>query len=214
MRNVVRWGTTTLLAAGMTAGCGDGFGPIDRLPRELSIAEEKLVDADNRFAFNLLREISQLEGEKNVFVSPLSVAMALGMTYNGAAGSTQEAMQEALQLQGMTLEEVNQSYRSLIDLLRDLDPKVEFLLANSIWYRNTFNFEQEFIDLNREFFDAQVTPLDFGSPSAAQTINAWVNDQTRGKITEIDGGSFKAEVIDETVRGPVEIGDKVLVRTP
>jgi serine protease inhibitor len=164
--------------------CGD-FGPIDELPRELSIAEGKLIEADNGFAFELFREINEQEGDKNIFISPLSVAMALGMTYNGAAGSTQVAMQEVLQLQGMSLQEVNESYRSLIDLLRNLDPRVEFIIANSIWYRDTYTFEQEFIDLNRQYFDAEVTPLDFNAPSAAQTMNDWVNEKTYGKIPEI-----------------------------
>ena len=35
-----------------------------------------------------------------------------------------------------------------------------------------------------------------------------------GKITQIDGGTFKAEIIDATIRGPVAVGDKVIVRTP
>ena len=172
-------------AAGLLTTCGDSLGPIESLPRELSVAEGKLVEADNRFAFKLFREINAQEGDKNIFISPLSVGMALGMTYNGAAGSTQVAMQEALELQDMSLQEVNEAYRSLIDLLRGLDPRVEFLLANSIWYRNTLSVRQEFVDLNRQFFDAEVTALDFNDVSAAETINAWVTDKTSGRITEI-----------------------------
>jgi serpin B len=167
------------------AACGDSIGPIIELPRELSIAEGKLVDADNRFAFKLFREVNEQDGGKNIFISPLSVGMALGMTYNGAAGTTRETMQETLELQGMTIEEVNQAYGSLIDLLRELDPRVEFLLANSIWYRNTMTFEQDFLDLNMQYFDAEVSALDFNSPSAANTINDWVRQNTSGRIEEI-----------------------------
>ncbi len=124
-----------VVAALPLAVCHDAQGPdqdllpadlIDMLPRPLSVAEDNLIETDNRFAFRLFREINQFEGDKNIFVSPLSAAMALGMTYNGAAGSTQQAMQTALGLQGMSLEEVNQSYRDFIDLLRNLDPLVEF----------------------------------------------------------------------------------------
>jgi serine protease inhibitor len=174
-----------IVTVGLTMACGEPFGPIDQLPRELSIAEGKLIEADNRFAFRLLGEINTEEGEKNIFISPLSVGMALGMTYNGAAGGTQAAMQQVLELEDMSLQEVNESYRSLIDLLRNLDPKVEFLLANSIWYRNTMTVGQEFLDLNREYFDAEVVPLDFNSPNAGDQVNAWVDEKTKGKITEI-----------------------------
>jgi serpin B len=138
--------------AGLVMACEDGIGPDPRpepitdLPRELSIAEGKLIEADNRFAFKLFGEINEQEGDTNIFISPLSVAMALGMTYNGAAGTTQAAMQEVLELQDMNLQEVNESYRGLIDLLRNLDPRVEFLLANSIWHRHAMTFEPEFLE--------------------------------------------------------------------
>lgn len=166
-------------------GCGESQAPIVLLPRELSVAEGKLVEADNRFAFNLFREINEQDPGRNLFVSPLSVGMALGMTYNGAAGTTREAMRETLELQDMSIEEVNESYQSLIELLRNLDPRVEFLIANSIWYRNTMTFEQEFLDLNQQYFDAQVNALDFNGPGAAGTINDWVYQNTSGRIEEI-----------------------------
>ena len=169
----------------IATGCGDPVGPITSLPRELNLAENRLIEADNRFAFKLFSEINQQEGDKNVFISPLSVAMALGMTYNGAAGETQQAMQKTLELEGLTLREVNESYRSVIDLLRDLDPQVEFVLANSIWYRQDYAFEQEFLEVNRKYFDAEVRRLDFADPGAPQAINGWVSDKTEGKIEQI-----------------------------
>ncbi len=154
-------------------------------PRELTSAEKSLVESDNKFGLKLFREICAEEKESNVFISPLSVSMALGMTYNGANGETQEAMQNALELSGLSLEEVNQSYKSLIELLTGLDPKVRFDIANSIWYRQGWNFEQDFLNLCKEYFDALVTGLDFGSSDAAKTINAWVDQSTNGKINKI-----------------------------
>ncbi len=173
------------LAVGLVS-CGDALAPIENLPRELSIAEAKLVDADNRFAFKLFREINAQEDDTaNVFVSPLSVGMALGMTYNGAAGTTRDAMQQTLELDGLTLEEVNEAYHSLIELLRNLDPRVEFLLANSIWYREGVPVLPEFIELNRRYFDAEVIELNFSDPTSVDVINGWVSTQTNGKIKEI-----------------------------
>jgi serine protease inhibitor len=178
----------------------DGFGPDDNaliagLPRELSIAEGKLIQADNRFAFKLFREINEQAGDSNVFISPLSVAMALGMTYNGAAGSTKEAMEETLGLEGTTLQEINQSYRDLIDLLLNLDHRVEFTLANSIWYRDTWTFSSEFLETTRTYFDAEVTALDFDSPQAGRTINDWVDEKTNGKIQEIVPQQIPIDII-------------------
>ncbi len=189
----------TFFVALLSVRCGSeivGVQEITGLPRDLTGAEAGLIQADNAFGLKLFREIdSQEDADANIFISPLSVAMALGMTYNGAAGETQTAMQETLELQGLTLDEVNQSYRSLIDLLRNLDPTVEFLLANSIWYRQDFPVIQDFLDVNREYFDAEVTGLDFDSPSAAPTINAWVDDKTNGRITQIVDDPISAELV-------------------
>ena len=193
MRPRFRQSPVAALAAAASAtvaalvACGDlGPSPITELPRQLTMAEESLVEADNRFAFKLFREINaQDTTEGNIFISPLSVGMALGMTYNGAAGTTRDAMQQTLELEGMTLQEVNEAYRSLIDLLRNLDPNVEFTLANSIWYREDIEIVPDFLDRTQQYFDAQVTALDFADPTAVNTINAWVDERTRGKIREI-----------------------------
>lgn len=183
------------LAVAVT-GCGkESIGPIGELPRDLSLAEGELIEADNRFAFKLFREVNRLEGDTNVFISPLSVAMALGMTLNGADGTTELAMLETLELQGLSREAVNQSYRSLIDLLRNLDPNVEFLLANSIWHAQGRTPAQEFLDINRDYFDAEVSALNFSDPTAAETINDWVYSNTNGKIEEIVEGNIPAGVI-------------------
>ena len=160
--------------------------PITALPRTLSAAETGLISADNRFAVSLFGEIArQTSRDSNLFISPLSAAMALAMAYNGAAGATQAEMQRVLQLDGMTLDDVDQSYRSLIGLLRGLDPQVAFTLANSVWYDRRYAPTPEFLDATRTYFDARVEGLDFGSPTAAPTINAWVSDQTHGKIPTI-----------------------------
>lgn len=112
--------------------------------------------------------------------------MALGMTLNGAAGTTQSAMEQTLELSGLSQGEINQSYRSLIDLLTGLDRNVIFEIANSIWYRQEMTFEQAFIELNQKYFDAVVRAMDFGdAEGAAHIINAWVNEKPTAKSTRL-----------------------------
>jgi len=154
-------------------------------PRALSSAELQLVDSDNTFGFKLFKQIVADQPDSNIFISPLSVAMALGMTYNAALGTTREAMDSVLELNGMDIQAVNESYQSLIDLLVNLDPSVIFEIANSIWYRDTFQIAQDFVALNQNYFYAVVNALDFNDIGAADIINAWVSDNTHGKISEI-----------------------------
>ncbi|MEE8417783.1 MAG: serpin family protein [candidate division Zixibacteria bacterium] len=163
-------------------------GPLDQSrqpPRALSAAEENLVDSGNKFGFKLFREIVQAEPDRNIFISPLSVSMALGMAYNGADGTTLEAMDSTLELSGIDIQEVNESYQSLIDLLMGLDPEVTFQIANSMWYRQGFPVVRTFIDRIETYFYAVVDDLDFYDPASADIINDWVDQNTNGKITEI-----------------------------
>ncbi len=163
--------------------------PPDNPPRELTAAEKQVVESDNKFGLKLFKEIVK-QDTGNVFISPLSVSMALGMTYNGAEGTTEEAMRNTLELSGLTEHEINESYRSLIDMLTQLDPRVIFEIANSIWCREGLPVKEEFVNINRTYFDAEVAALDFNKPDASKTINGWVNEKTHGKITEIVPGQI------------------------
>ena len=159
--------------------------PVSSISRDLTTLEKRLVESNNKFGFKLFKEIVKEEQDKNVFISPLSVSMALGMTLNGANGGTKEAMEQTLELLGLTMEEINESYKSLIELLTQLDPKVLFQIANSIWYRQEMTFEEDFINLNKTYFDALVQGLDFNDPNTVNIINEWVKDNTNGKIEKI-----------------------------
>ncbi len=154
-------------------------------PGDLTSADKSLAESGNIFGLKLFREIVANEVDTNIFISPLSVSMALGMTYNGANGDTRAAIQQTLELQGLTIEEVNGSYKNLINILSNLDPKVLFEIANSIWYRNGIPVKETFLNLNQIYFNSEVTALNFNDNGSATTINNWVDNKTHGKISEI-----------------------------
>lgn len=169
----------------MISGCNLN-NTVDTPDFEVSEKSAKLIDANNQFGFDLYKKIYAYEDEaENIMVSPLSVALALAMTYNGAETSTKEAMEDALRLKGLTKEEINQSYQSLVNGLKSVDPKVLLEIANAIYYRNDFTVENSFISANRTYYNAEVLALDFSSPSAIDVINGWVYDKTRGLIPTI-----------------------------
>ena len=161
------------------------IAPITALPRALTESEKSIIAGSNDFAFDLFRTGNVTQHKANVFISPLSASMALGMTANGANGATYDQMRTALRLSGATREDVGGGYKSLIALLRGLDPRTDFIIANSIWYEQTFPFNASFLDESKLYFDAQVQSLDFTSPSAVTTINSWVSKQTNNRIPTI-----------------------------
>ena len=176
--------STFILLSFIFIQCSDSITDPKEI-RELNEIEKKVVTSSEEFGLKIFKKVNEVEEEKNIFISPLSVSMALGMALNGANGSTYEAMQSTLELNSLTNQEINEAYQSLIQLLTQIDPKVTFQIANSIWYKNTMQFETEFIDINKKYFNAEVAGLNFSDPNSVSTINNWVNENTNGKIKEI-----------------------------
>lgn len=81
----------------------------------------------------LFRE-SRTEGE-NTLLSPLFVAMALGMTANGATGET---LDEFAALFGMDSAALNALRAQMFTGYRKLGGSTESTLANSLWYDRPF----------------------------------------------------------------------------
>ena len=154
-------------------------------PKDVVVDTTELVSSNTRFGFKLLTEVYEQDAGKNIFISPLSISIALMMTYNGAEGETQQAMAETLELEGMSLQEVNQANADLRADLENSDPKVELTIANSLWAREGVKFKPDFLERNHQFFGAEITTLDFSDPKAADIINQWVDLNTKGKIEKI-----------------------------
>ena len=155
-------------------------------PINLSADQKQLVVQSNAFGFEFFKKVNDISGSNaNLMVSPLSVSMALGMARNGAAGTTLDAMNTTLGFAGMSDAQVNESYQHIIDTFTTLDPKVKMQIANSTWYRNGFEVEPAFISANRQYFNSEVTALDFSDPGAVNTINGWVSGKTNKLIPTI-----------------------------
>lgn len=164
--------------------CNKSTEPEKTQVRELTVVEKQIANSSNTFSFNLIQNLNSLE-DGNWFISPLSFSFALGMTYNGANGETKEAMRKTLDFPDLPDEEINQSFKSLIELFTTLDKNVAFSLANSIWYRDDFQVEDEFIEVNKKYFEAVVSALNFANPMAKDIINKWCEEKTNGKIKDV-----------------------------
>ncbi|MDO9154473.1 MAG: serpin family protein [Paludibacter sp.] len=151
----------------------------------LRVGLEKRVVQDNEFAFDLLRKTIAEVPDTNVFMSPLSVSIALGMTMNGAKGDTRTEMETALKLSGLTMDDTNEYYKVMQTSLPAIDPKTKLSLANSIWYKAGYEVKQSFLNVNREYFNAEVRELDFSQKWAVDTINNWCARKTNNLIKEV-----------------------------
>lgn len=174
-----------VLVGGLAAGCGDpptGPSPIDGLPRPLTDPEVRTIAASNEFAWDLFGDLHARAPGDNLFISPLSAHMALGMALAGADGATLDAMRVTLGFGAAELADINASYESLFPLLTTLDPTVDMRIGNSAWFRAGFPVEEEYLAALRQSFRAEARGVDFSDPGTADAINAWVNAATNGKI--------------------------------
>lgn len=165
------------------------------LPRELSASEKKVISSGESFGYDIFRRTVAAEEKENVFISPLSISMALGMTLNGASGETRTAMKEALHMQRMNIEEINSSYQSLIDLLVNLDDKVKMKIANSVWNKLGFKVNETFIEQLETYFDAEIREVDFQDSKTVDVINDWVSQNTDGLIEKIVEGNIPPGIV-------------------
>ena len=144
-----------------------------------------LVAAVNEFGFDLFHQLLQQNQQQNVFVSPVSIATALVMPYNGAAGETRQAMARTLKIQDIELQVVNEQTTNLLSTLKTADKDVQLSIANSLWSHQGMDFTPDFLARNRQYFSANIATLDFASPGAPAAINRWVDSTTQGKIKQI-----------------------------
>ncbi|MCD6375230.1 MAG: serpin family protein [Caldisericaceae bacterium] len=179
-----------ILAMHFVLACSRDHNPLSATPSKyqtlpVTHLQKNVIQANNDFSFDLFTQVNQLNAGKNVFISPFSVSMALGMTLNGADGETYTAMQKTLGFTGMDAQQINDTYHYLYNSLQDLDPKVIFKIANSIWCRQGIDFLPDFLKINQTYFHAEVQTLNFADPQAVLTINNWIARATNQKIKKV-----------------------------
>ncbi|HEV2455484.1 MAG TPA: serpin family protein [Verrucomicrobiae bacterium] len=154
-----------------------------------------LVEGNTAFAVQLYGKLRSAEG--NLVVSPYSISSALSMTCAGARGETAQQMEQALHF-GQSKSDLHALFGRLDKALKAAQGRNELNIANSLWPQKTYPFRQEFLNLLRKNYGATVTPLNYEreAEQARVTINQWVDDKTRHKITEIIG----PKVLDESTR--------------
>ncbi len=139
----------------------------------------------NDFGFALIHQLQAAEPEKNVIVSPASVAIALAMTSNGAASSTRTVMLKLLGASRMDAPSFDAANAALLKSLRQADGDVKFSIANALWLNPKDPPLPHFVATSHDAFGATAQEVPFGDPASAQTINDWVKANTDGLIPSI-----------------------------
>lgn len=158
---------------------------IDVTPAEpivLTKGENGVKDSANGFGFEVYHK---LYSEQNMFYSPLSLSLALAMTSNGAAGSTQECMRKTLGFSDCSESEMDSFFQKMVKELSLIDPVTVFESANAVWSDKGITLEDGFIKDCEDWYSATVKSSSFADKATVKDINSWCSDKTHGKITKI-----------------------------
>jgi len=144
-----------------------------------------LTRAYNGFGLRLFSTLQGAQPAQNTFISPMSIAMALAMTYNGARNETEQAMAQTLNVPGMSREQFNQLNSAVLESLAGADPSVVLTIANSLWARADIPFVPAFMAAVRAAYRAELANVDFLAPGTCARINQWVEAATRNRIKDL-----------------------------
>ncbi|MCC5825898.1 serpin family protein [Alkalimonas sp.] len=162
--------------------------PRDVQPQVSSAAFEQLIDNNNDFALRLYQW--QAENDENLFFAPMSVSLAMAMSYAGARQQTATEMATALNFQ-LPDEQLHSAMNKLLLQLHDTaatgDYPITFNLTQASWLEQSYVVLPEYLDLLAVHYDAGVHQIDFKEQpdKARATINNWVAEQTEGKLSEL-----------------------------
>ena len=211
-------GSMAVVACGGESDDGQGAGgtgqdktelrsdkPFDTAPQIADAEFQTFVKGTNAFGFALYQKLA--EGQSgNVFYSPLSTAMALAMTYAGAAGETETQMAAVLH-NTLPRETYHLGFNKLaIELAsRNVAPhtteegtkSVKLLPVNASWAQKDYAILPGYLDTLSTRYDAGQHVLDFiKDPDGSRvTINDWVAAHTEQRIKDLlQPGSIDSDV--------------------
>jgi serpin B len=159
--------------------------------REIISINDKRVTSQaaaiNSFAVKMYSQL--IVSDENVFFSPYSITVALGMADAGAWGETDRQIRSALCVNAngdnfhAGLDGIDLSLRTYADTAGDLQLSV----ANNIWVQNDFTIKDRFLDILTQYYGSGINLLNFKlyPDSSREIINDSVSDQTRGRINNL-----------------------------
>ena len=135
--------------------------------------------------------------DENYMVSPFSLKAAFALAANGAAGETRDEILAAFDYE--SLDAYNQAVRAVTDKSAAGESTV-FEVSNAVWLNTDkaqFTFQRAYTKAVSDLFGAQAGTVT--DRSAVETVNAWANEKTHGKIKEIIHDSDFAALLANAV---------------
>ncbi|EHB01759.1 Corticosteroid-binding globulin [Heterocephalus glaber] len=140
------------------------------------------------FALSLYRHVLASAPDTNVFISPVSISIALAMLSLGTCGHTQTQLLQGLgfNLTRMSETKIHQDFQHLLDLLRESDTSLEMAMGNALFLNHSLHPRESFSADIKHYYKSEALAVDFQDwTRARRQINEYINNKTQGKLTDM-----------------------------
>ncbi|MCK5279316.1 MAG: hypothetical protein KAK04_12270 [Cyclobacteriaceae bacterium] len=172
----------------LISGCDKELAEINdnnKALRKLSMQERELINSNNLLSLDILKAEYVQNKNENFFFSPMSVGMALGMVYNGVGDEEKFQIQNVIGLESLVEKEINKSYNELLSFLQVSNDQMQITYANSLWYSNSIDINEDFRTRVMAYYDAEISEVNFTKSSSIDFINKWGNLKTHGIFEQL-----------------------------
>lgn len=148
---------------------------------------ENLTNANNKFSINLYKEliIDELEQDKNLVFSPISISAGLVLAYVGAKDATATQFEKIFGFENTTA--FHKKYATFLKGLEANKDAAKITIANAAWLQKETVLLDSYTDVLKNTYQSEAKIVDFNqdATNSEKAINTWVSQQTKGKITEL-----------------------------
>ncbi|XP_031229966.1 neuroserpin isoform X1 [Mastomys coucha] len=146
------------------------------------------------WSVNVYNHLRATGEDENILFSPLSIALAMGVMELGAQGSTQKEIRHSMGYEGLKGGEEFSFLRDFSSMVSAKEGQYVMKIANSLFVQNGFHVNEEFLQMVKMYFNAEVNHVDFSqNVDVANSINKWVENYTNSLLKDlVSPGDFDA----------------------
>ncbi|HQQ51468.1 MAG TPA: serpin family protein [Spirochaetota bacterium] len=147
-----------------------------------------VAKGNNASGFALFKQIDVKQKDKNIFISPFSIAMAFGMAYEGASGNTAKEIASVFAFIPNDKERWD-AFSAIYKTLNPDNAKYKLAIANAFWVQQNYPLLQSYTDVLKNYYHSEAYNVDFtydeNRENVVKQINAWAAKNTYDKIRKV-----------------------------
>ncbi|KAK2491897.1 hypothetical protein MC885_006162 [Smutsia gigantea] len=162
------------------------------------IAMDSLSATNIQFGFDLFKELDKIK-DGNIFFSPASISVAIGMLLLGARGNTEAQFRKVLSSGKNTgssriedeeketeeTEKIHHQFQEFLSEIHRPTSDYELKIANRLFGEKTYLFLQKYLDYVKKYYHASLEPVDFVNTADEKKIQDLFPDGSISSSTKL-----------------------------